>query len=310
MEELIPILAELTEKYTSKESTSVSYKTAKQLMNAVIYCINEVDFSNYEADSGAVRDMDIKDMDIKNMAIKDMDIKDMDMKDMAIKDMEEQQNAKLAYRTGYELVVKKVLRTKDLFQEIALDFKAYRNRAYYETVMEGMPAFFLYYDPKFNPQNHILTLDYPTIKSVQGSCGIDAIYEYLSYTKLEQEFLKAFPEGYITALLTCYHVDYEELFINIGSIVLRNILVCMVVGKNITSHSFDKNDADILQKFIECSSQVDLEMKICNMIRILVNQGYNHNEQLYEYLKEDVKNISFELLNAVENNCLDIMFLL
>ena len=35
MEELIPIVAELTEKYTSKESTSVSYDTAKQLMNAV-----------------------------------------------------------------------------------------------------------------------------------------------------------------------------------------------------------------------------------------------------------------------------------
>jgi len=295
MEELIPTLAELTDKYTSKESTSVSYNTAKQLMNAVIYCINEIDSSTYEADSGAAKDMAVKDIVIK---------------DMVIKDKEAQQNAKLAYRTGYELVVKKVLRTKDLFEEIALDFKAYRNRAYYETVMEGMPAFFLYYDPKFNPQNHILTLDYPTIKSVKDSCGIDAIYEYLSYTNLEQEFLKAFPEEYITALLTCYHVDYEELFINIGSIVLRNILVCMVVGKNITSHSFDKNDADILQKFIECSSQVDLEMRICNMIRILVNQGYNHNEKLFQYLKEDVKNISFELLNAAENNCLDVIFLL
>ena len=51
-------------------------------------------------------------------------------------------------------------------------------------------------------------------------------------------------------------------------------------------------------------------MKICNFIKILVNQEYNHNEQLYEYLKEDVKNISFELLNAAENNCLDVIFLL
>ena len=215
MEELIPIVAELTEKYTSKESTSVSYNTAKQLMNAVIYCMNEIDLVNYELDSGAA-------------------------KDMAVKDMTEQQNSKLAYRTGYELVVKKVFKTKALFEEMALDFNAYRNRAYYETVMKGMPAFFLYYDPKFNPQNHILTLDYPTIKSVQNSCGIDAIYEYLSYTKLEQELLKAFPEEYITTLLSFYHADYEELFINIGSIVLRNIIVCMILGKNITNHCFEK----------------------------------------------------------------------
>jgi len=285
MEELIPIVAELTEKYTSKESTSVSYNTAKQLMNAVIYCMNEIDLVNYELDSGAA-------------------------KDMAVKDMTEQQNSKLAYRTGYELVVKKVFKTKALFEEIALDFNAYRNRAYYETVMKGMPAFFLYYDPKFNPQNHILTLDYPTIKSVQDSCGIDAIYEYLSYTKLEQELLKAFPEEYITTLLSFYHADYEELFINIGSIVLRNIIVCMILGKNITNHCFEKNDAVILKKYIESSSQEELEIKLCNLVKILVNQVYNHNEQLYEYLKEDVKDISFELINAVEHDCLDIMFLI
>ena len=285
MEELIPIVAELTEKYTSKESTSVSYNTAKQLMNAVIYCMNEIDLVNYELDSGAA-------------------------KDMAVKDMTEQQDSKLAYRTGYELVVKKVFKTKALFEEMALDFNAYRNRAYYETVMKGMPAFFLYYDPKFNPQNHILTLDYPTIKSVQDSCGIDAIYEYLSYTKLEQELLKAFPEEYITTLLSFYHADYEELFINIGSIVLRNIIVCMILGKNITNHCFEKNDAVILKKYIESSSQEELEIKLCNLVKILVNQVYNHNEQLYEYLKEDVKDISFELINAVEHDCLDIMFLI
>ena len=41
MEELVPIVASLSEKYTSKESTSVSYETARQLMEAVMYCINE-----------------------------------------------------------------------------------------------------------------------------------------------------------------------------------------------------------------------------------------------------------------------------
>ena len=42
MEELLPVVAKLAERYTSKESSSVSYKTAEQLMEAVVYCINEV----------------------------------------------------------------------------------------------------------------------------------------------------------------------------------------------------------------------------------------------------------------------------
>ena len=41
MEEMIPIVAKLTEQYTGHESTSVTYETANQLMGAVIYCIRE-----------------------------------------------------------------------------------------------------------------------------------------------------------------------------------------------------------------------------------------------------------------------------
>ena len=42
MEELLPIVAELAEKYTSGESSSVTYERAQGLMQAVLYCINEL----------------------------------------------------------------------------------------------------------------------------------------------------------------------------------------------------------------------------------------------------------------------------
>ena len=45
MEELIPVVAMLTEKYTSKESSSVTYETARQLMGAVQFCIQELEES-------------------------------------------------------------------------------------------------------------------------------------------------------------------------------------------------------------------------------------------------------------------------
>ncbi|WP_455717147.1 DUF6179 domain-containing protein, partial [Anaerosporobacter sp.] len=40
MEELLPIVARLVDQYTSKESSSIRFETAKQLMEAVIYCNN------------------------------------------------------------------------------------------------------------------------------------------------------------------------------------------------------------------------------------------------------------------------------
>lgn len=41
MEELLPLVAKLAAKYTSGESTSVTYEAAGQLMEAVCYCIRE-----------------------------------------------------------------------------------------------------------------------------------------------------------------------------------------------------------------------------------------------------------------------------
>ena len=42
MEELLPVVAALTAKYTGNESTSVTYEKAEQLMGAVVYCIQEL----------------------------------------------------------------------------------------------------------------------------------------------------------------------------------------------------------------------------------------------------------------------------
>ena len=43
MEDLVPIVAKLAEGYTSKESTSITYERAQQLMEAVLYSIREAE---------------------------------------------------------------------------------------------------------------------------------------------------------------------------------------------------------------------------------------------------------------------------
>ena len=43
MQELVPIVAKLAEQYTGFESTSITYEKAEQLMEAVLYCIHEME---------------------------------------------------------------------------------------------------------------------------------------------------------------------------------------------------------------------------------------------------------------------------
>lgn len=186
MEELLPIVSELVRKYTSNESTSVSYEKARQLMRAVTFCIEEAEKT--------------------------------DTTELAAL---EQQSAKELYQRGYELVCKKTKKALELYHQIMEQFSSYRNQALYDTVVKGLPEFFRYYDPKFQPQNRILTLDYPTLRNVEDLEGIDAIYQYLIYIQKEQEFLAEFSEEYVEEALLDYHDNYEELFINIPSVVLR-----------------------------------------------------------------------------------------
>lgn len=87
MEELLPLVARLAAKYTSGESTSVTYEAAGQLMEAVCYCIRE-----NEKDSKAAKNSEGK--------------KECEL-------LEKQKiTAAESYRQGYERVLEKTRRAQ------------------------------------------------------------------------------------------------------------------------------------------------------------------------------------------------------
>lgn len=282
MKDLIPIVAELSEGYTSKESTSISYTAAQQLMDAVLYCINEYNSSIIKDEKG---------LDTNLVLINSDHL-----------------TAKEAYQCGYQQVVQKTLHAKQIYDEIIIEFNGYRNRAYIDTVIKGMPSFFLYYDARYQPQNHILTLDYPTILSVEPRCGIDAIHQYLDYIKLEQFFLNKLPQSYVLEVLECYHEDYEDLLINISSIIFRNMIGHMIAGSSMEL-VFNESDYLKIRAFVQRDTREEVERKLMEHIETLVNHAYQGNRHLKEYLQGDVKDFAATLIHGVEYNYLNKIFM-
>lgn len=276
MSELIPIVAELTEKYTSKESSSISYAKAKQLMGAVLYCIHE---KEQASDSGT-----------------------------EILAVNQKPNTKKLYQLGYGLVLQKVEQTKELFEDLIVDFYAYGNQNYYDTVVKGMPGFFKWYDARFNPQNHILTLDYPTLLPVEPACGVDAIFQYLTYIKLEQIFFAKFPDNYVQEVLAAYHHEYEILYCNICNIVLRNVMGCMIAEKKITKYGFSEVDYTKIQKFVMDRTKEEIKEKLLQLLRTFIEQVFEDNQALFLYLAADMEDFTVELRNVVDHNCLETIF--
>lgn len=272
-EELLEIVGELADKYTGKESTSITYEKARQLMEAVIYCINE-----YE--------MNLKGNEELLFA-------------------EEPIPAKVSYGWGYEKVIEKGKETKKIYHEMMMDFKSYGNRCCSDTFVKGIPSFFLYYDPRFNPQDHILTLDYPVLAERNSLCGVDLINQYIRYASLEQSFLRKLPDEYIFHVLRAYDPDYGELFINLASIAVRNLLGCYMAGKTVEPHGYNKQELERLREYVKRNTREALEQAMRGMIDRIILSGYEGNRELKNYLKADMHDFGFELKNAVKNQYLE-----
>lgn len=278
LEELVPVVAELADKYTGKESTSITYEKANQLMGAVLYCIRE-----YERSRDGSRD---------------------------VFSPENRPDARTIYGLGYELVLQRVKKAQQMYNEIIPDFKFFGNRCYYDTFAKGIPSFFRYYDPRFEPQNHILTMDYPVLIPMTFLKGIDAVDAYVNCARLEQVFLGKLPEDYVFHVLRAYSPDFEDLLINIAAIALRNILGCRMAGKEVNCLGYTTEEAGRLEDYINQCTKEFLQERLKGMIDELVIAGYDGNGALGDYLKEDMDDFCFELKHGAENHHLGMVLAL
>lgn len=187
-EELYPIVVKLAASYAGFENTSISYEAAKNLMEAVLYCIHEYD--------------------------------------MKVESEQETNVSRLpaaeAYAKGYRLVIKKAQDLLARYNQLMPLFQDYGMRCLHDTVVKGIPEFLKWYDPKYAPQNTMLLFDYPILEDISMLSGVDAVYRYLECICLEQEELAKLDRQYVIGALKRYHSSYEDLFENIYRIVTED----------------------------------------------------------------------------------------
>lgn len=181
--DLIPLVAELASRYTRGESSSVTYEKAEQFMDAVIYTIEE--FSRTASDKPVPAGIP----------------------------------ARQAFEAGHRLICEKTRSCQRAYNLLMSGFDAYGNEFYYDTVVKGLPKFFMYYDPEFNPQDHILTLDYLTRDFDVSLRGIDQIGDYLRSIIVEQQYLGGFPRSEVIQALSSWNRNYRELPLNVADVM-------------------------------------------------------------------------------------------
>lgn len=239
MEALVSLTAKLTDKYTSKDSSSISYETAQMLMKAVIYCIREQEETDENRPALA---------------------------------RENEADWERVYRAGYERVLQKVMQAKELYEELIVDFDDYGCINYRDAITKGMPAFFVNYNPRFCPQNHILTLDYPAIFVGKNLCGVDLILEYLQGIQLESKFLRKFPRERVIHVLSEILPEYEELYLdNICSPVLMRAVGGMIAGKSVLGLELEQKDNEAIREQFCGKGKDEITVKLQNALRVITS---------------------------------------
>lgn len=273
MEELMPVFEKLAEKYAGYESTSITYEKAEQLMEAILYCIREGEISG----GNSV---------------------------MPAQGISPQQ----AYETGLACVEKKTEAALNLYNSIMTEFICCENRCLYDTVVRGMPEFFKLYDIHYEPQNTILTLDYPVLADLSGYEGVDRIYEYLKCIRLEQMFLHMFPEDYAVSVLAGYNSGYRDMIENICEIILTDVLGHVMAEKPLRETGFEESDYLKIQKMLRETEPAEIRKTLTDTVVKTVRFYFEDSEELAEYLVRAASDIAVRLKNAAENGTPHLMF--
>ena len=272
MEELLPIVSELAQKYAGYESTSITYEKAQSLMEAVLFCLSE--YNSSAKDSLVQKDISVKEQ----------------------------------YNIGAKLLSEKVENIRKIFNEISFQFEDFGVKCLYDTVQKGIPQFLKWYDIKFCPQNTILTLDYPLLIDCSSLTGADAVYKYIWAIQTEQIFLGKFDRNYVMLVLEKYNSEYRDMIENICSIVLTNIIGHIAIKKPFNDIDFLYGEYLQLSKIFAGKSIPDIENVVKDLIKKIVSRFYENDMDMLEYLCYETNNIAVRIYTANQHEQLSKIF--
>lgn len=270
MEELIPVVAMLTEKYTSKESSSVTYETARQLMGAVQFCIQELEESKEGLQTVT------------------------------------QMSAMEAYELGYQKVCARAKKVNQKYNQLMDFFDSYGNENYEATVKAGISGFLNHYDARFMPMDTVITMDYPVLLGTGNKQGVDAVDVYVDQILLEQSFLASMPREYVRKVLHSYQANYAKHFYNIAAVVLRFVLAGAIRHKE--NKQMEEADLERFKRYAIHKGKKGLEADFTCILKQLVKQYFPEQQQLFSYLKSAIPDLCTELENGLAYGHLKTVF--
>ena len=294
MDELLPIVAELSRKYTAGESTSLSYEKAQQLMEAVLYCIHEAEKTDRAY--GSMTGSRLQE-EYECTAGSSLREQSGGATECGLMEKRCNRTAREMYQIGREAVLGKVKQTLEKYNQMVLTFCDYGNENLRDTVTVAIPGFFKFYDSLFAPQDTIITMDYPILDRDFNLQGIDAVEAYLNAIHVEQMFLGKLPGDMVCGVLQEFCRTYKKQFFNISIVLMRYILMNMLIEKRIGTPA-EQEDYHLVWKLVRDKETQVLQRMLLEKLQVLDRNQYSADGQLSRYFRHDIQEFVVQMKNV------------
>jgi hypothetical protein len=278
---LVSALAQCTQSYTRKESSSVKVEAAQAVFKSMIYNI-------------------------------DIFLKDIGNPDQCLGILLEQ-DLYSVYEKGIEITKVKVESAKQVFEQVKNLRIDTDNIAYNDTI-NTMLDFFTHYDVKFGAHEIPVSIDYPLAVEMKNSkVGIHYISEYVNRLYIENMFCSYFDFHDITRLLNGYSVVYgynaRDMMENLFLMVLTNAIGFTFFHPNETGLSILSSQCYDLQKNLESVSEEKRSKLIKDKTdEILKRLSITHKNHV-QYILYCSERVSKSVQHALQSGNLEKVFI-
>lgn len=294
--ELLKLLTDQFNRYTSGQSSSVPVETGQQIQQSVFYTVGYYLKSLPGAEAG----------------------------------LEALQSYSLSalYSKGKKLIETHFREAEELLntlQQERIDTDIY---AYNSTLTEGIPIFFTSYDIDYGAHDNPGSVDYPLCLHKMNLSGIDYILTYLRKLRLENEICSCFSPNEVRELLEGYDSGYKDLLFNLFELIFNNAIGCLLLGRSDGFLKISPQDSQYLQYELSQASPEQLNRLVDDAAARLIEslcaarpmlKGYgkgtgssleeDSDSMLEDYISGAAVILKGRLTNALETGSLHHLFL-
>ena len=108
---------------------------------------------------------------------------------------------------------------------------------------------------------------------------------------IENQFCNLFSNESIEHLLNGYSPEYEDLVINIFEIVLLEVIVCKLVGRNVKDLKLNENEFKQIHEMFKNKNKTPINALIEKAYKEIKEVLFPQNVKLQKYIEKNLKTI-------------------